>query len=377
MKKTIDCRQGFTLVELLVVISIIAMLAALLLPAIQAAREQGRRTQCISNQRQVAFALLSYESNKGSFPALRAPLKPASYPCTHFAGDGALNPDSTELTWVSFILPFMEQNTAWSQITSGNIIDDTLYHLVLPIMQCKSGGITPGDNRISYVANAGPQNGVDVEYGNSGRDEKDAKMYTIFFDHFAGIGPWRNVVLPTDVLCKSKVTVENISSMDGTSMTILLSENENAGRWIWYGSGSGISTPIASLHNPGGAPDRGNILPPIAANDPIDDMEAIVGFCFPFGIGDDDLTIPPYISLASGGINEKTPLFINEGRSNSGVTFNFLSRTARPSSAHPGVVMATFCDQNVRALRDDLDKLFFVRLCRPGSGVILNPKDLD
>ena len=174
MKKTIDWRQGFTLVELLVVISIIAMLAALLLPAIQAAREQGRRTQCISNQRQVAFALLNYESNKGSFPALRAPLKPASYPCTHFAGDGALNPDSTELTWVSFILPFMEQNTAWSQITSGNIIDDTLYHLVLPIMQCKSGGITPGDSRISYVANAGPQNAVDIEYGNSGRYEKDA-----------------------------------------------------------------------------------------------------------------------------------------------------------------------------------------------------------
>lgn len=61
-------RRAFTLVELLVVITIIGMLTALLLPAIQAARESGRRAQCMNNARQLTTAALGYESARGQFP---------------------------------------------------------------------------------------------------------------------------------------------------------------------------------------------------------------------------------------------------------------------------------------------------------------------
>ena len=200
-------------------------------------------------------------------------------------------------------------------------------------------------------------------------------MYTIFFDHISVVGTWSGVSPlfgnPPPPICTTKTTVDIISSMDGTSHTVLLSENEDAGHWIWYANGD-LTLPVAGTYS--FAPNRSDFYP--AASLPWH-IESLVGFCFPNDLGDLPDEIPNYIPLMSGTDNERSPLFINEGRANSGASIMYSPRTARPSSGHPGVVVAAYCDGHVGTLKDDMDKTLFVRLCRPGSGVILNPKDLD
>ncbi len=105
-----DCRNsGFTLVELLVVIAVIGVLVSLLLPAINAAREAARRTQCKNNMRQLGLATLSYESAAGNLPpaGLVGPPTPL---CRML--DKHFDPQTgTRFSWLVLILPYLEQQT--------------------------------------------------------------------------------------------------------------------------------------------------------------------------------------------------------------------------------------------------------------------------
>jgi prepilin-type N-terminal cleavage/methylation domain-containing protein/prepilin-type processing-associated H-X9-DG protein len=106
--------SGFTLVELLVVIAIIGILIALLLPAIQAAREAARRVQCTNNIRQIALAALNYESVHDALPP-SAVLDPAEmdfgserYPVVdHQMGK--------QFSWAVLLLPYLEQQNLHAQ----------------------------------------------------------------------------------------------------------------------------------------------------------------------------------------------------------------------------------------------------------------------
>jgi prepilin-type N-terminal cleavage/methylation domain-containing protein/prepilin-type processing-associated H-X9-DG protein len=97
-------RGGFTLVELLVVIAIIGVLVALLLPAVQAAREAARRTQCVNNSKQLALSLHSYESAHGAVPE-------------NFRPSGrTFESDYITIGWMQGVLPYIEQQSLFSRI---------------------------------------------------------------------------------------------------------------------------------------------------------------------------------------------------------------------------------------------------------------------
>ena len=99
-------RRGFTLVELLVVIAIIGMLVALLLPAVQAAREAARRTQCSNNLSQLIIAVHNYEQAHGVYPP------------------GTINPtgpiQNAQLgyhhNWITQLLPYFEQVNTYNHV---------------------------------------------------------------------------------------------------------------------------------------------------------------------------------------------------------------------------------------------------------------------
>ena len=131
---------AFTLVELLVVIAIIAILISLLLPAVNAAREAGRRASCMNNQKQIALAILAYESAHGRLPASGL-VEQHDNPNLGF---GTYDPKSGRmLSWAVLILPHLEEQNLFdrfdlklSALEQPNQPQET--HV--PTYQCPSDG---------------------------------------------------------------------------------------------------------------------------------------------------------------------------------------------------------------------------------------------
>lgn len=118
-------KSGFTLVELLVVIAIIGVLVALLLPAVQAAREAARRTSCVNRLKQATLGVINFESAKKQFP-------PAA----------AWEVSNASLSYIAVILPYMEEQSLRDLVRTDKQVYDALnknaYEKPLESFKCPS-----------------------------------------------------------------------------------------------------------------------------------------------------------------------------------------------------------------------------------------------
>jgi prepilin-type N-terminal cleavage/methylation domain-containing protein len=239
MSPRLSPRRAFTLVELLVVIAIIGVLVALLLPAVQAAREAARRMSCSSNLRQLGLAMHNYHDTHKTLP----------YTTSAWGPDGRVNsPGNRGWSWNSFILPYIEQQATYAQIDFNDFVpvnnNRNLLKNPIPVGTC------PSDGKLKRVRPYGMQGQpFYVELVASSSYVTSGGPFNTGDPGLRGAPPSVSHEAARGMFYYEAVTVRFPQVSDGLSNTIMMGEitlrdantpqQAGSGRdWngIWYGS---------------------------------------------------------------------------------------------------------------------------------------------
>lgn len=239
-------RRAFTLVELLVVTAIIGVLVGLLLPAVQAAREAGRRSMCSNNLKQSGLGLLAHHDARRAFPG------GSSCSAAQQAQTGGAAPDG--VSWASRILPFVELEAVFSRINfdqknvgwSVSVYPAAIYNTSLPFLLCPSSSLpksaytvphdtTPGSSgRIvqssHYVAIAGASNGNGTTSGGLIPGFAETRFNSNFGNNGAATGAVLaagGVLYPNGERPSKGIRSTLRQITDGSSKTMMLGEQSD------------------------------------------------------------------------------------------------------------------------------------------------------
>jgi len=230
LKRRRDVRRGFTLIELLVVIAIIGVLIALLLPAVQAAREAARRTQCTNNLKQLALATQNYISAVGCMPMGMGIQRSARAPASGlWTNGGCLVP----------LAQYAEQIQLFNAVNwDVNIYDyenTTINAFGWNTLWCPTDIGTEKGQVIGYVL-TGFSPPYKMQYSSYG-----GCAGTWFTSQFAGVSGLGN--MNGVIYSKSSTTIADIC--DGTSNTMAFAERAHSimlpnerNCWHWWTSGN-------------------------------------------------------------------------------------------------------------------------------------------
>jgi prepilin-type N-terminal cleavage/methylation domain-containing protein/prepilin-type processing-associated H-X9-DG protein len=336
-----SCRRcGFTLVELLVVITIIGMLVALLLPAVGRVRESARQAECLNNIRNLAQAMANYDSSKGQLPGYSQPVNRGATRYVRvqpksgrwiFATAPNLE-NSVPVSWATRLLPEIERQDIWDQVVDSSF-EPEIRPIKLFVCPSDDGARAVSDvPALTYSVNAGAPD-FDGKFligakGSNFGDTTDNGLFTNVYEH-----AW----------LKLKAPVSRLSGIDdGAATTIMLAENVHK----TYDPPSSSAPPRFSW---GFGTEQHLAIVWVASNPPRPgdtyvDQEAINR------VGED--------------VYDDNPMYDPN-----------MPRFARPASNHSGGVNVAFGDAHVEFLRENIDYVVYQQLLTPNGKKCVDPRD--